>query len=108
MTVENVTKLSEGRYIAWTQAGFKKALREMQGGENDRVSGYPTSYPSVVSFSFEYRGYHYWDVRCVPLHLAISDARSYLDLLVVSRARHNAQLKNQQKPWWKRILRTST
>lgn len=102
---ENVKRLSAGEYIVWTQAGFRKALREMQGEDAYQVVGYPTVYPCVVSFSFEYRGYHYWQVHCVPLYKAIRSARLYLDLLVTSDRQHQDALKTAYvRPLWKRIL----
>ena len=59
-------------YIVRTQAGFKQARRHwglyissMEGNDSE---GYPSSYPSLVTFSAEYRGYHYTRVYAVHLN----------------------------------------
>lgn len=66
----NYEKVQHGMYIVRTQAGFRKALREFWGSdpeEKQRPSSFPKSYPALVVFSNEYRGYHY--VECNVIHL---------------------------------------
>lgn len=107
MSIENMRQVGPRTYIVWTQAGFKKALREAQEGDRDgrRVRGYPTQYPSLVTFSFEYRGYHYWAAKCVPFNEALDEARKYLDRLETANREHRAALgARTPSPLWKRIL----
>lgn len=87
---ENVRALGPRRYIVWTQAGFKQAIRSLQLAEEgcDPIEGFPTKYPSVVSFVQGYRGYHYWEACCTPLHKAIENARRSLQALVIADAEH--------------------
>lgn len=61
-------------YIVRTQAGFRQARRHwgdcISGMEGNDGDSYPTSYPSLVTFSAEYRGYHYTHVHAVHLNKA--------------------------------------
>ncbi len=58
-TRPNILLLGADLYLVRTQAGFRKALKLFlieHGGLYDKprdVNGYPKSYPSVVSLSFE-------------------------------------------------------
>lgn len=70
---DNFKHVSGDIYIVRTQAGFKNALKRYVGPHRteefrdtlDYLVGYPKSYPSVVSFSTEYQGYHYVKANCV-------------------------------------------
>lgn len=68
----NMHRVSSGVYIVRTQAGFRKALKTYLGEDNKEqrkdLVGYPSSYPSMVFFYMDYRGYHYPVARCVPLN----------------------------------------
>lgn len=63
----NFFEIESGTYLVRTQAGLRKAYRHWldQWGENDREvypsrsSLYPSSYPSVVRFSWHYEGVTY-------------------------------------------------
>lgn len=65
-------RVGSGIYIVRTQAGFRRALKTYLGedykGMVKDVYGYPTSYPSIVFFYLDYRGYHYPVARCMPLN----------------------------------------
>jgi hypothetical protein len=59
-------------YVVRTQAGFKQATRHYLKGATDvdHCCGYPTSYPSVVSFDHRYDGGGYaLTARCEHLTL---------------------------------------
>lgn len=79
MNKENYTRIQSGLYIVRTQAGFKQAFRgctcatspEEFQKELDRLEGYPKSYPSLVAFSKEYRGYHYTVANCVAINTVL-------------------------------------
>lgn len=66
---------SYATYIVTTQAGFKKVLKryaqllEIEDDLNYEISNYPKVYPSLVSFSRRYRGYHYIHAECNPVVL---------------------------------------
>ncbi|QXN70586.1 hypothetical protein AGENTSMITH_182 [Bacillus phage vB_BspM_AgentSmith] len=70
---DNFKHVSGDIYIVRTQAGLKNALKQYVNQHNTEdlrearyyLVGYPKSYPSVVSFSTEYQGYHYVKVNCV-------------------------------------------
>lgn len=57
-------------YIVTTQAGFNKALKryakllEIEDDLKYEIIGYPKTYPSLVSFSRQYKGYHYIQAEC--------------------------------------------
>lgn len=98
MPLENIKILSPSRYIVWTQAGFKKAIRNVHAHyeNSDPVEGFPTQYPCVVSFSAGYYGYHYWHVCCNPLTKAIEDARAALQILIDADENHRALIKGEE------------
>jgi hypothetical protein len=53
----NIEWINEHECIVRTQAGFRKALKQfMVDDPHAQHSGYPTSYPSHVSFSTYYSG----------------------------------------------------
>ena len=56
----NLEWLSFSEAIVRTQAGFKKAVKEYEDKGCGEWMGhnYPTTYPSVVTFSEYYSGYH--------------------------------------------------
>ncbi len=70
----NMAEVSPGMYVVRTQAGFKQALRHYVDDDVKFKSlleyphNYPTSYPSLVSISIEYRGYEYFKVNTVHLN----------------------------------------
>lgn len=61
---------SYSTYIVTTQAGFKKAVKryvrllEIAHDLEYEISNYPKSYPSLVTFSRGYKGYHYIHAEC--------------------------------------------
>ncbi len=61
-------------YIVRTQAGFKQARKHwgiyISGFEGSDTNCFPASYPSIVTFSAEYRGYHYANVFVMHLNAA--------------------------------------
>lgn len=62
--MSNMTKIAPGIYLVRTQAGFRAAIQDCFSeyfGDwkwmmKNRMFGFPTSYPSVVSLSVGYRG----------------------------------------------------
>lgn len=94
MSLENMRPIGFKRYIVWTQAGFKKAIRELRQSEGDDclVEGFPKQYPCLVSFTPGYRGYHYWLANCTPLSRAIEQARNTLQALEQADAEHRSAL----------------
>lgn len=68
----NFRHIEHNFYICYTQAGFKKAVKHYIGNDGwlymDQLRGYPTSYPSLVSFSDGYEGYHYPKASCIHLN----------------------------------------
>jgi hypothetical protein len=94
--MENMKHLGGNRYVVWTQAGFRKAIRDLgvnaDEGDPDPVEGYPKKYPSVVTFLPQFKGYHYWFAKCVPLTRAIETARASLVQLEEIDQAHRTQL----------------
>jgi len=89
--MENMRKLSGARYIVWTQAGFKQAIKELRRRHDDDecpVESYPKQYPCVVTFHSDYRGYHYWHAQCTPLSQEIERTRNILKMLVDADTDH--------------------
>lgn len=86
--------LSAARYIVWTQAGFRKACKaiKMISGDEQEVKGYPTIYPSLVTFYDRYEGYYYWDAKCKPIADAIDALRKDLKVLEEADAQHRAAI----------------
>jgi hypothetical protein len=73
----NFTKVREGVYIVRTQAGFRRAFKDWDGGSSDnlseslrRMSGYPKSYPSLVMFSYGGRDWDPYPV-CTDVHVNV-------------------------------------
>lgn len=67
----NFKHIENNFYICYTQAGFKKALKHYFGDRDyymDDLQGHPTSYPSLVSFSDGYQGYHFPRASCIHLN----------------------------------------
>jgi hypothetical protein len=61
----NYTYIFPGMYIVRTQAGYRHAFRHWYGQDNKtnnsamrNARGYPTSYPCLVSFTWDSRGYN--------------------------------------------------
>lgn len=69
MEKPNYRMLSPGIYLVRTQAGFMQAVNEVWSSNPDDcdVYGFPTEYPSVVTITVAYAGYHY--VRCYSMHV---------------------------------------
>lgn len=62
--------------IVTTQAGFKKFIKQYSNYDKDiEIKGYPESYPSFVTLSYLYMGYHYIHASCIPLN----DLKSFID-----------------------------
>lgn len=84
MVSDNMVILSNCKYVVRSQAGFRKAIKHLLKTHEDdtAVEGYPTQYPSVVHFTNEYKGYHYWYAHCIPLSKAIENTRNLLSKLL--------------------------
>jgi hypothetical protein len=85
--LENMVKLSSMRYVVWTQAGFKKAIKAVND-DHQEVKGHPVKYPSLVTFHDAYAGYHYLNATCTPLGEAIEEQRKLLDRLIEIDGNH--------------------
>lgn len=79
--LENMVRIKANVYVVWTQAGFKKAMKEVSSDDQLPVEGYPKSYPSVVTFLSRYRGYNYWKALTAPLQQTIDHLRERADFL---------------------------
>lgn len=92
---ENMKWLGGDRYIVWTQAGFKKAIRHLLefGDKTDEVEGYPDQYPCVVDFFRQYRSYSYWVAVCIPLSASIENARARLEKLISADEEHKKAME---------------
>jgi hypothetical protein len=69
-TRDNMEVLGKSFYVVRTQAGFRKALKHFRGDDlasESELRGYPTVYPSVVAFAYQYTGNIYVQARCLPL-----------------------------------------
>ena len=72
--MENMRRLSGGRFLVRTQAGFRKAVKlhfEEEGVPENRVqdvSGYPKCYPSVVELYYDYMRTEGHYAYCTPLN----------------------------------------
>lgn len=83
----NLIYLNDNQYIVRTQAGFKKLRKhvfkswELTESDIKKSKGYPESYPSIVTFSGEYRGYFYVTFECEPLLVYIEKAQALLTIL---------------------------
>lgn len=75
-------------YVCRTQAGFKQALKHYakayELGEfkevNNRLNGYPKSYPSKVIFTYTY-GWNTIEANCIPINVAVQRAETFLNKL---------------------------
>lgn len=96
---ENMVHLGGTRYLVWTQAGFKKALKRVLGDDGDYVhrNGHPLSYPSVVTFVEGYIGYHFYDARCTPLVHEIDRLKSMAARLEQLDADHARALTQEKQ-----------
>lgn len=66
---QNYTYVGNRFYIVRTQAGFNQAIKHYLGEKNEyTVQGYPTSYPSLITFNMGYRGYFYLEVNSIHLN----------------------------------------
>ena len=93
--LENMRRLNSAKYIVWTQAGFKRAIKELRRRYNDDecpVESYPKQYPCVVTFHSEYRGYTYWHAQCEPLSSVIEETRKVLEFLISADTEHQAAI----------------
>ena len=69
MITDNRERITPCLYIVRTQAGFKQAAKEFWNCDSKPdVSGYPTTYPSMVVFSDGYAGYNYVRANCYALN----------------------------------------
>lgn len=69
----NVTRLScsGDMYIVRTQAGFRRACKDFDrrcSSDGLEPNGFPTEYPSLISLSMGYRGYHFIEVAWIHLN----------------------------------------
>ena len=90
MSRPNFTQLSYFTYVCWTQAGFKRACAQVRENFSDPINGYPTVYPSVVTFHSQYAGHHYYDVQSIPLNEEINRALAYHKRLVDLDTEHRS------------------
>lgn len=75
--MSNFKHVHGNTYIVYTQAGFRKAskvegasyLEHMTSSEyfNNYLTGFPDSYPSLVSYTQGYHGYNYKVATCIPI-----------------------------------------
>ncbi len=64
----NVEAVTHNTFVVRTQAGFRQALKAWGGKvKGDTIHDWPTAYPSLVTFTVGYCGYHY--VQCTAIHL---------------------------------------
>lgn len=78
--------LGGGLYLVRTQAGFKQALKSWleeheyhyDGVTYREFNGYPKSYPSVVSFEYDYHRSGRKEAYCQPLHEYADSLRARL------------------------------
>lgn len=65
----NMQPLGQGFYIVRTQAGFKAALKRYfdEMPERDIIFNWPKKYPALIALSTGYEGYHYPQVKVLPL-----------------------------------------
>ena len=82
MSRPNWRYAGNGYFLVRTQAGFKQALKHFVG-QNDfsltQLEGFPRAYPSVVRFSWAYRGCDYVQAHCVPLDRFKQQMQALLD-----------------------------
>lgn len=74
--MENMVFIAPGIYLVRTQSGFKKAIKDNFSecfGDWEyyakNISGYPKSYPAVVSLSVGYRGATCFQCNCVHVNV---------------------------------------
>lgn len=94
--VENMLLLWGETYLVWTQAGYRKAIKDLHAGHDDHgtpVEGYPRFYPAVVTFMPRYRGYHYWFAACSKLDSCIKRYSECLAHLVRLKTEHQVKLQ---------------
>lgn len=101
--LENIRRIRPNQYVVWTQAGFKKACREVVNkcerdlGRNFRkyVQGYPQSYPSLVVFHDSFNGrFTYWIASCTPIDKAVQKYKSEIEMLENINKEHQAKIDN--------------
>ena len=66
----NLYKVSSGVWVATTQAGFNKIVKELMETHDDyegHPTCYPTCYPTVVTYKVQYKGCFNVIFNCVPL-----------------------------------------
>lgn len=62
--MDNMIKIAQGIYLVRTEAGFRNAVKaefsedfgDWKWMSRNRMSGYPESYPAVISLSIGYNG----------------------------------------------------
>ena len=96
--LENMVRVKANVYVVWTQAGFKKASKEVTADDQLPVEGYPKSYPSVVTFLSRYRGYHYWKAQTAPLQQTIDHLRERADFLSSLDRSHRRHIEERSQP----------
>lgn len=69
---ENWSYIAQGFYVVRTQAGFRQAIKDYNGGEMDTVYNWPRGYPCLVCLSPGYDGNTFTNVNCI--HLKRLDA----------------------------------
>lgn len=125
MKLNNYYRIHSGLYVVRTQAGFKQALKKFSGLEHlehgeeryEIVGNPPTTYPSLVTFRFEYVGYHYVNVN----HTHMNQLRERLNeadpLPVASKAKFDKSVRFNLimfvfglslivAPWWPQTVMT--
>lgn len=100
--LENIRRIRPSQYVVWTQAGFKKACREvvkrydpdLTRNFRKYIEGFPKSYPSLVEFHDGYKGYRYWIVKCSSIDDAIQKYKNEIELLEDIKRQHQAKIDN--------------
>lgn len=70
-TRPNHQKIEPGLYLVRTQAGFKRAAVDFAGDDKEGrwsvkfMEGHPKNYPSIVIFSYYYKGFHCLQADCM-------------------------------------------
>ena len=63
------THISGNMYLVRSQEGYEKALKHWEtfidGGGLDQLTGFPVSFPSLITINSKYRGYLFAEVEAI-------------------------------------------
>lgn len=63
------THITGNIYLVRSQAGYEKALKHWEtfidGGGLDQLTGFPVSFPSLITINSKYRGYVFAEVEAI-------------------------------------------